>query len=37
MSDYNRETAVVFTTVQLYRHDRLQYLKDIGNRAKEGV
>ena len=36
MSDYNRETAVVFTTVQLYRHDRLQYLKDIGNRAKEG-
>tara|TARA_B100000683_G_C12476874_1_gene549914 strand:+ start:992 stop:2170 length:1179 start_codon:yes stop_codon:yes gene_type:complete len=36
MSAYNRETAVVFTTVQLYRHDRLQYLKDIYERAKEG-
>lgn len=36
MSNYNRKTAVVFTTVQLYRHDRLQYLKDLGARAKEG-
>ncbi len=35
MSDYNRETAVVYTTVQLYRHDRLQYLKDLCERAKE--
>ncbi|PCJ81799.1 MAG: proline dehydrogenase [Bacteroidetes bacterium] len=35
MSDFNRETAVVFTTVQLYRHDRLDYLKELTNRAEE--
>ena len=36
MSDYNRETAVVFTTVQLYRHDRLDYLKGLCDKAREG-
>lgn len=36
MLDFNRETAVVFTTVQLYRHDRLSYLKDLCDRAREG-
>lgn len=28
MEQYNRESAVVYNTVQLYRHDRLQFLKD---------
>ena len=36
MSDYNRETAVVFNTVQMYRHDRLDYLKAMVERANEG-
>lgn len=36
MSDYNRETAVVFNTVQMYRHDRLAYLKAMAERANEG-
>ena len=36
MSDYNRETAVVFTTMQLYRHDRLEYLKDLCTKAEKG-
>ena len=35
MSDFNRETAVVFTTVQLYRHDRLNYIKKLALRAEE--
>lgn len=35
MSDFNRETAVVYTTAQLYRHDRLDYLKDLATRAEE--
>ena len=29
MVNYNKEKAVVFTTLQLYRHDRLSYLKDL--------
>jgi proline dehydrogenase len=28
MEKYNRDRAVVFNTIQLYRHDRLQFLKD---------
>jgi proline dehydrogenase len=35
MSDFNRERAVVFTTAQLYRHDRLDYLKKLSKRAEE--
>lgn len=35
MSDFNRETAVVFTTAQLYRHDRLNYIKKLALRAEE--
>ena len=35
MSDFNRETAVVFTTAQLYRHDRLAYIKELTEKAKE--
>jgi len=29
MATYNREKAVVYNTVQLYRHDRLAYLKTL--------
>lgn len=35
MARYNRETAVVFNTVQLYRHDRLQFLKDSYQEAEQ--
>lgn len=35
MSDFNRETAIVFTTAQLYRHDRLAYIKDLKRKANE--
>lgn len=36
MARYNQEKAVVYNTVQLYRHDRLQYLKDLKQRADSG-
>ena len=35
MSDYNRDKVVVFNTVQMYRHDRLAYLKAMAARAQE--
>lgn len=35
MSVYNREHYVVFTTCQMYRHDRLQYLKALHLRARQ--
>ena len=28
MEKYNRKRAVVYNTIQLYRHDRLQFLKE---------
>lgn len=31
---FNRERAIVYNTVQMYRHDRLEFLKDEINRAK---
>ena len=34
MDLYNKETAIVFNTVQLYRHDRLQFLKDSYQEAE---
>jgi len=34
MEKFNREKAVVFNTLQLYRTDRLQYLRDAGKEAK---
>ncbi|MEQ1607154.1 MAG: proline dehydrogenase family protein [Pyrinomonadaceae bacterium] len=34
MEKYNREQAIVFNTLQLYRTDRLQYLKDSRRQAK---
>ena len=35
MSEFNKEKPVIYNTVQLYRHDRLQFLKDANNFAKE--
>lgn len=36
MAKYNRERAIVFNTIQLYRHDRLAYLRDAVKRAQAG-
>jgi proline dehydrogenase len=35
MFKYNREKAVIFNTLQCYRWDRMQYIKDLHSRAKE--
>lgn len=35
MFKYNREKAVIYNTLQCYRWDRLQYLKDLHSRGKE--
>lgn len=35
MLKYNKERAIVYNTVQMYRHDRLVYLKNEINRAKK--
>ena len=29
MAEYNKEKVTVYNTVQLYRHDRLSFLKDM--------
>lgn len=34
MERYNREQPIVFNTIQLYRTDRLEYLKEARRRAK---
>lgn len=34
MEKYNRERPLIFTTLQMYRTDRLQYLKDARRQAK---
>ncbi|HMQ04585.1 MAG TPA: proline dehydrogenase family protein [Pyrinomonadaceae bacterium] len=36
MERFNLETPIVYNTVQLYRHDRLQYLRDARREAKSG-
>ena len=36
MVRYNKEKAIVFNTLQMYRHDRLTYLEDSYKRAVEG-
>lgn len=33
MSKYNREEPIVYNTLQMYRHDRLNYLKELHERA----
>lgn len=35
MARYNLEIPVIYHTVQLYRHDRLEYLKGLIQRSKE--
>ncbi|MDO9260588.1 MAG: proline dehydrogenase family protein, partial [Flavobacteriaceae bacterium] len=35
MEKYNKEKAIIFGTLQLYRWDRLDYLKGLHQRAKE--
>jgi proline dehydrogenase len=35
MQTYNKEKAIVFSTLQMYRWDRLDYLKGLYERAKE--
>lgn len=35
MVKYNKEKAIVFNTIQLYRHDRLQYMKDATGRGRK--
>jgi len=35
MEKYNKEKVIVFGTLQLYRHDRLNYLKKLHARAKQ--
>lgn len=34
MRKYNKEKAIIFNTLQLYRHDRLAYLKKLHEQAK---
>jgi proline dehydrogenase len=36
MDKYNRQGCVVYTTVQMYRHDRLAYLRRLHAKAKAG-
>ena len=35
MELYNKEKAIVFNTLQMYRHDRMDYLKALHDKAKE--
>ena len=36
MARYNKKRAIVYNTLQCYRWDRLTYVKEMHNRAKEG-
>ncbi len=36
MSKYNQKEAIVFNTLQMYRHDRLQFLKEVTAAARIG-
>lgn len=35
MEKYNKERAIIYNTVQCYRWDRLKYIKELHERAKE--
>ena len=35
METYNKDKAIVFNTLQMYRHDRFDYLKDLHAKAKQ--
>ena len=36
MEKYNRENPIIYNTIQLYRHDRLEFLKASHEKAKVG-
>ncbi|HEX8286651.1 MAG TPA: proline dehydrogenase family protein [Pyrinomonadaceae bacterium] len=36
MEKYNREQPIIYNTIQLYRHDRLEFLKKSHEKAKVG-
>lgn len=36
MERYNREKVIVYNTLQMYRHDRVQFLKDSIEKARAG-
>ena len=36
MEKYNRDKAIVFNTLQMYRHDRMEYLKSLHQKALKG-
>ena len=36
MAKYNKKRAIIYNTLQCYRWDRLTYVKEMHNRAKEG-
>ncbi len=36
MNKYNKEKAIVFNTLQMYRHDRLEFLKESYQKSLEG-
>ncbi|MFD0991928.1 proline dehydrogenase family protein [Tenacibaculum geojense] len=33
MATYNKDKAIVFNTLQMYRHDRMEYLKELHQKA----
>ena len=35
METYNTEKAIVFSTLQMYRHDRMEYLKELHQKAHQ--
>ena len=35
METYNKDKAIVFNTLQMYRHDRMEYLRDLHQRAHQ--
>ncbi|TYP99078.1 L-proline dehydrogenase [Tenacibaculum adriaticum] len=35
METYNKEKAIVFNTLQMYRHDRMDYLRELYQRAHQ--
>ena len=35
MEIYNKEKAIIFNTLQMYRHDRMEYLKDLHQKAHQ--
>ncbi len=35
MENYNKDKAIIFNTLQMYRHDRMAYLQKLHTKAKE--